>query len=156
MSALNYRRYRYCRFLSSAVSKHSLSRLKITVGCRLCIVWCCVFCWWCVVWCGVVLFCVVYVCGVRVWCGTLKTPPCVDSRRLRVYPENATDMSSACKFFMNRSFHPGHVTSVSLHQTIGRLGGDQKARLERWRKPEVSPTISEHKGIQRHDEKLHR
>ena len=62
----------------------------------------CVLTWLCVcdvccgvyvvLWCGVVLFCVVW-CGV-VLCGVVrlgmrKTPPCVDSKRLRVCVQDA-------------------------------------------------------------------
>ena len=68
-------------------------------------------CWWCVcrrvchraclcVWCGVV-WCGVVWCAV--WCGTLKTPcvdsktpPCADSKRLRVCPQHAHMLFSMC------------------------------------------------------------
>ena len=65
-----------------------VSRSRSVVDCALCgvvwYVWCeggCVYVW-CVVWSGVVL------CGV-VRLGMRKTPPCVRSRRIRVYRENA-------------------------------------------------------------------
>ena len=45
------------------------------------------------VWCGVVVLC-----GVCVWCGTLKNPPCVRSRRLCVYPENARMFNTCGRF----------------------------------------------------------
>ena len=78
--------------------------LKITVGCRLCwvacgVLVCVVSVWWRV--CMYMWRCVYMLwCGVVVWCGAawiaesssvcrFKTPPCVRSRRLRVYPENA-------------------------------------------------------------------
>ena len=123
------------------ISKHSLFRLKITVGCRLRAYpsihvetleikvgsrWCCVargvrlcvcvvsvrvhLVWWRVcmymwrgvymLWCGVVL-CGVVRCGAP--CGKpsvcrFKTPPCVRSRRLRVYPENARMFNTCARF----------------------------------------------------------
>ena len=104
-----YRVQDHGRLTAVHIPKHSLFRLKITVGCRLkaypsirvCGVWCeggvsmccervctlgvvCTCCGvvlWCTC-CGVVLFCVVRL-------GMRKTPPCADSKRLRVYPENA-------------------------------------------------------------------
>ena len=106
--------------------------LKITVGCRLCtvfcVVWCgmcgvrvvcvyvcicvcvCVLTWLCAcdvccfVLCVVVLYvllvvwCCVVLCGV-VRLGMRKTPPCVDSKRLRVYVQHVpvcTGKTPAC------------------------------------------------------------
>ena len=39
-----YRKQEHGRFSIVRISAHSLFRLKITVGCRLCIVWCGVVC----------------------------------------------------------------------------------------------------------------
>ena len=59
-----------------------------------------------VVWCSVVL------CGVCVWCvwcGTLKTPPCVRSRRLRVNQEKSRMFNTCGRF-------PGtHGGVLNLH-----------------------------------------
>ena len=67
----------------------------VCVWCGVCVVCVCVHGVWCVwrcvcgVWCVCavcVCVCVVCgVCGVCVWCGTQKKPPCVDSKRPRVY-----------------------------------------------------------------------
>ena len=56
------------------IAKHSLFRLKITVGCRLCIVWCGVVCVVCVCVDMIVRMCMCMctcvVCSVGgVWCG---------------------------------------------------------------------------------------
>ena len=68
----------------------------------------CMYMWRCVymLWCGVVLWCCF------VWCGVVrlgmrknpsvcrfKTPPCVRSRRLRVYPGNARACSTHARVF---------------------------------------------------------
>ena len=53
---------------------------------------CCVLCVWCVVCVvRVVVVIVVVWCVVvfGVWCGTQKKPPCVDSKRPRVYRHHA-------------------------------------------------------------------
>ena len=107
------------------ISKHSLLRLKITVGCRLCAyssirVWCvcnvyvyvyvCVLTWLCEcdACCGVfvVLWCCVFCRWCVVWFGVVygaawlrKTCPCVDSKRLRVCVQDAsvcTGKTPAC------------------------------------------------------------
>ena len=71
----------------------------------LCVLWCvrcvvvlCVLLVMCgVVWCGVVyVWCV--------WCGTLKTPPCVRSRRLRVYVQHMRAFSE----YTRRRFESTH------------------------------------------------
>ena len=87
-------------------------------------VWClcCVVC--CVVWCGVccvlcVLVCVVCVClwcvvVFGVWCGTQKKPPCVESKRPRVYQHHAhmcQNMRAWCRYTQGRfdSTHGGFL-----------------------------------------------
>ena len=91
------------------------------------VLWCCVFCWRCV-WCGVVLCCFV-------WCGAarhaenssacrFKTPPCVRSRRLRVYRENARMSNLALVSEFNCFFRSRCSIEMRCLYDIGRDSWD--------------------------------
>ena len=81
-------------FFSSVFSSLSLSSFSVFVCCCGCVllVLCVVSCLLCVVlWCGAV-WCV---CGV-VWCDTIKTSPCVHSKRPRVCRHHAHMLKHMC------------------------------------------------------------
>ena len=117
-------------------------------------VWCCGV--WCVVLCCVVL-CVVW-CGV-VWCvarlGTQRKPPCVDSKRPRVYRHHAHmcyHMRAWCRYTRGR-FESTHGGFLDGHT------GEREERKEREREVTVSsayrekPTKSSHSAPQVHRKK---
>ena len=114
------------------IFKHSLFRLKITVGCRLCKCPSIRVCVLCVL--GCVLGCV---CGVR--CGAAwhaEKPPCVGSKRLRVQVQNASvcasknarmfNMRAFCQYTRKR-FEPTHGYVSNLH--TGRRKGEKGGSL---------------------------
>ena len=89
--------------------------LCVCVVCLLCVcVVCCVLCVGvhCVCVCGV---CVRGVCGARL--GTRKTVPCVGSRRLHVYWQNARMCSTCARFARTHGglFEPTHGDVLNLH-----------------------------------------
>ena len=88
--------------------------LSVSVWC--CVLWCCVVCVWCVV-------CVVW-CVARL--GTQKKPPCVDSKRPRVYRHHAHmcyHMCAWCRYTRGR-FESPHGGFLDGH-TEGRGRGER-------------------------------
>ena len=102
------------RLTAEHISKHSLSRLKITPAVHdskhsfvcACSVVCVLCAWWCLVCCVSVGVCVcvcVGVCGAT-WhaenppCVGFQTSPCVRSKRLRVYRKHARMCSTCARF----------------------------------------------------------
>ena len=96
-------------FLCFSLSVSLCFCLSVSVSVWWCVVSCglCAVC--CACWCGVVLWCVVVF---GVWCGTQKKPPCVDSKRPRVYRHHARmyqNMRAWCRYTRGRfeSTHGG-------------------------------------------------
>ena len=103
--------------------------------------------WWhnnyvcCGVWvCGVV---VVWSCRrVVLWCVYSKTPPCVDSKRLRVYIQNVpvcTSTTSTCLKTCGRGAST-HGNVLNVHMGVRSRGGGWKKREQKKkfsRAPEV-------------------
>ena len=112
------------------------------VVCGACVV-CCVLCVWCVlcvvrvvvvivvVWCVVVF---------GVWCGTQKKPPCVDSKRPRVYRHHARmcqNMRAWCRYTRGRferthgGFLDGHTACMETGREEGGRGCHRQFCLPR-------------------------
>ena len=95
----------------------------------LCCVLCrvvCVLCFVRVGVCGVCLWCVVVF---GVWCGTQKKPPCVDSKRPRVYRHHAhmcQNMRAWCRYTQGR-FESTHGGFLDGH--TGRGEGRERGRV---------------------------
>ena len=79
-------------FLCFSLSLSVSVSLSLSPCGGVCVVWCVVSCGLCAVccacWCGCCC-CVWCVVVFGVWCGTQKKPPCVDSKRPRVYRHHA-------------------------------------------------------------------
>ena len=78
----------------------------------------------CVVWC--LVSCGVVCCVLCVVCGKQKKPPCVDSKRPRVYRHHARmcqNMRAWCRYTRGR-FESAHGGFLDRHTGRGREGGE--------------------------------
>ena len=120
-------------------------RLRVVLCCVVlcCVVLCCVVLCCVVLCCVVVVLCCVVLCGVCVvWCvarlGTQKQPPCVDSKRPRVYRHHAHicyHMCAWCLYTRGRfesthgGFLDGHTGERRREEGEGREGHRQFCSL---------------------------
>ena len=116
--------------LSLFLSVSLCSCLSVSVSVWWCVVWfvCCVLC--VLVWLLLLLLLCVVCC---VWCGTQKKPPCVDSKRPRVYRHHAhmcQNMRAWCRYTQGR-FESTHGGFLDGH-TGRREGGHRQFCLPKF------------------------